>query len=102
MPTTNYLKCSVLTAALALSLGSLGASAAGETGKPGQCNSNFEYNTLVPTQVTPSLLEALRSMSGAAIVRHEKAGDVYTQEYRSDRLRVFSDEKNFYSHFQCG
>lgn len=102
MPTTKHLKYSALTAALALSLVMLEASATGNTGKPGQCSSNFEFNTLVPTQVTPGLLEALRSMSGAAIVRNEKAGEVYTQEYRSDRLRVLSDEKNFYSHFQCG
>ncbi|WP_223529252.1 hypothetical protein [Pseudomonas sp. GL-R-19] len=98
----NYLKSSALTAVLALSLGMFEASASEPPSKPDQCNSNFGFSTLVPTQVTPELLEELRRISGAAIVRHEKAGETYTQEYRSDRLRVFSNKENFYSHFQCG
>ncbi|MBK5353452.1 hypothetical protein JFU37_13160 [Pseudomonas sp. TH41] len=102
MPKITSLKGSALTAVLALSFGMFEASAAENTNKPGRCNSNFAYNTFVPTQVTPGLLEALRLLSGAAIVRHEKSGETYTQEYRSDRLRVISDEGNFYTHFQCG
>jgi hypothetical protein len=48
------------------------------------------------------LLEELRVMSGAALVRHEQPGDIHTQEHRDDRLRVFSDENERFSHFKCG
>ena len=102
MTEMTSLKSAALTALLTVSLGMLEASASENTTKPGECNSDFAYNTLVPTQVTPALLDQLRRQSGAATVRHEKPGEVYTQEHRSDRLRVFSDEGNAYSHSQCG
>ena len=102
MPKITYLKGAALTALIALSIGTLEVSASENVAEAGLCNGNFGFNTLVPTQATPQLLESLRLMSGAAIVRHERPGETYTQEHRSDRLRVFSNEENFYSHFQCG
>ncbi|MDX9665940.1 hypothetical protein QMK50_13305 [Pseudomonas sp. P5_152] len=98
----TYLQRIALLPLLALSMGMLEASASENNDQPGLCNDNFGYSTLRPAQVTPLLLEELRELSGAAIVRHEKTGESYTQDYRNDRLRVFSDAKNNYSHFKCG
>ena len=102
MPGITYLQRTTLTALLALSMGMLEASASENTDQPGLCNDNFGYNTFVPAQVTPRLLELLRQLSGAAIVRHEQPGKSYSLEHRSDRLRVFSYAENYYSHFKCG
>ncbi|MFW9079763.1 hypothetical protein ACOI9X_10845 [Pseudomonas sp. P2757] len=102
MTRMNSLKGAALTALLAISFAAVEASASDNAARPSQCDGNFAYNPLVETAVTPQLLEELREMSGAATVRHEKTGEIYTQEYRSDRLRVFSAKGNVYSHVQCG
>ncbi len=102
MPNTTRLKIVALAALFTLSLGSLQASASETPAQQSLCNDNFGFNTLVPAQVTPALLETLRQLSGAATVRHEEPGKGYSRDYRKDRLRVFSTEGNILSHYTCG
>jgi hypothetical protein len=92
----------LLTSLLMACMGALEVSASESAGNPGMCKDDFAFNTLTPVRVTPALLEELRVMSGAALVRHEQPGDIHTQEHRDDRLRVFSDENERFSHFKCG
>lgn len=55
-----------------------------------------------PLEATPEAVEKLRIASGAARVRVEKPGVMYTADYREDRIRVFVDENNMVSGYSCG
>ncbi|WP_277762059.1 hypothetical protein [Pseudomonas sp. A34-9] len=94
------LKNAVLAVLMTVGIAAFEASAS--EGETGRCNDNFAFDTLAPIMVTPALLEELRVMSGAAYVRHEQDGYVYTADHRHDRLKVTSDIDNRFSHFKCG
>ncbi|WP_434627105.1 hypothetical protein J3P84_01035 [Pseudomonas sp. Z1-29] len=94
-------RIAALAALLTLNIGALEA-IANEIHPSGVCTANFAFNSLLPMKVDAQFLHDMQAYSGAKIVRHIRAGEAYTMDYRDDRLYVFSDKENFYTGHKCG
>lgn len=93
------LKTAALVGLVTLGLGALEASASDSVA--GKCHLDFALTKMMHP-ATPEFLEDIRNRSGSAVVRLEKPGQKFTQEFRDDRLRVIVDENNIMQRYLCG
>ena len=97
------LKTAALVGLVTLGFGALEASASASAtdSVAGKCHLDFALTKMMH-RATPEFLEDIRNRSGSAVVRLEKPGQKFTQEFRDDRLRVIVDENNIMQRYLCG
>ena len=99
------LKTAALVGLVTLGFGALEASASASASASdsvaGKCHLDFALTKMMH-QATPEFLEDIRIRSGSAVVRLEKPGQKFTQDFRDDRLRVIVDENNIMQRYLCG
>ena len=98
MSISTVIKCAALAATVAVSTFSLQAMA----GEDGKCNTNMVINYVIAPEVTPQLVEWLRTAYNAQEVRIERPGETHTKEFNAFRLRVLVDEDNILNKQICG
>ena len=99
--TLTKLKTAALVGLVTLGFGALEASASASDSVAGKCHLDFALTKMMH-RATPEFLEDIRIRSGSAVVRLEKPGQKFTQDFRDDRLRVIVDENNIMQRYLCG
>lgn len=98
MSISTVIKRAALAATVAVSAISLQAMAA----EDGKCNTNMAINYVKAPEVTPQLVEWLRTAYSALEVRVERPGEAHTKEFNAFRLRILVTEDNLLSTQICG
>lgn len=98
MSISKIIKGAALAATVAISAISLQAMAA----EDGKCNTNMVINYVIAPEITPQLVEWLRTAYSAQEVRVERPAEALTKEFNAFRLRVLVDEDNLLSKQICG
>lgn len=99
MNTLFNMKKVAIACSIVLWAGSVQVSAA--ESEPGKCNLDFAQTKILHA-ATPEFVESIRQRSGATVTRVERPGEIYTNEYNADRLRVIVNKNNIIQHYVCG